>query len=154
MRASMYSNVSRVWVSHFARNGWPLFTACAVHRLLVVFLLVGAASTLAPESNAQEVRVDATPSHMTNSFNPLYALGTTVDRVPSNATDTFFRPDQLKQVLSAGWGAVSYRQNTELFVQAWHWNPRGTWSDPSDLFFFCYNASRDAHFFHTRPLPL
>jgi hypothetical protein len=91
-------------------------------------------------AKAQEVRVDATPSHATNSFSPLYALGTTVDRVPSNATDTFFRPDQLKQVLSAGWGAVSDRQSTELFVQAWHWNPQGKWSDPSGKGYFTGNA--------------
>src|SRR3954467_8972045 len=80
---------------------------------------------------AQTVTVDATPSHVVNKFSPLYALGSTVDRVPSNATDVFFRPDQLKKVLSAGWGVISYRQNTDLFVQAWDWNPKGTWSDPA-----------------------
>ncbi len=41
-------------------------------------------------------------SHVTHTFSPLYPLGTTVDRAPSNATDMFFRPDQVKQVLSAG----------------------------------------------------
>ena len=85
---------------------------------------------------AQNVQVDSTPSHVLNRFSPLYALGSTVDRVPSNATDTFFRPDQIKQVLSAGWGVISYRQNTDLFVQAWHWNPKGAWSDPSDKGYF------------------
>jgi hypothetical protein len=53
-----------------------------------------------------------------------------------NTTDIFFRPDQIKQILEAGWGPVSYRQNTELFVQAWHWNPKGTWSDPSGKGYF------------------
>jgi hypothetical protein len=89
---------------------------------------------------AQTVRVDATPGHVANTFRPRYALGTTVDRVPSNATDIFFRPDQVQQILSAGWGVVSYRQNTELFVQAWHWNPRGTWSDPSGKGYFVGDA--------------
>jgi hypothetical protein len=59
-----------------------------------------------------------------------------VDRVPSNATDVFFRPDQIQKVLSAGWGVISYRQNTDLFVQAWHWNPKGTWSDPAGKGYF------------------
>jgi hypothetical protein len=82
----------------------------------------------------QTIRVDI--SHPVNSFSPPRALGTTVDRVPSNATDVFFRPDQLKRVLEAGWGVVSYRQNTDLFVQAWHWNPKGKWSDPSGKGYF------------------
>jgi hypothetical protein len=80
--------------------------------------------------------VDAAAGHEVNTFSPLHALGTTVDRVPSNATDAFFKPETLKQILSAGWGAVSYRQNTELFVQAWHWNPKGTWSDPAGKGYF------------------
>src|SRR5919108_1941878 len=66
------------------------------------------------ELSAQTIRVDATPSHVVNTFSPLYALGTTVDRVPSNSTDVFFAPDQVEQIVSAGWGVVSYRQNTEL----------------------------------------
>jgi len=68
-------------------------------------------------------------------------LGSTVDRVPSNATDVFFRPDQIKQVLSAGWGVISYRQNTDLFVQAWHWNPKGSWSDPAGKGYFTGDAT-------------
>jgi hypothetical protein len=103
-------------------------------RSLVVILCV-IFSNAVPTS-AQAVRVDATPSHVVNKFSPLYALGSTVDRVPSNATDMFFRPDQIKQILSAGWGVISYRQNTDLFVQAWHWNPKGTWSDRSGKGYF------------------
>ena len=35
----------------------------------------------------------------------------------------------LKESLSAGWGPITYGQNTELTIAAWHWNR--TWSDPS-----------------------
>ena len=104
--------------------------------LLAVLFLTSPARVL-----AQAVTVDADPSHVVNTFSPLYALGSTVDRVPSNATDVFFRPDQIKQVLSAGWGVISYRQNTDLFVQAWHWNPKGTWSDPSGKGYFTGDAA-------------
>ena len=84
----------------------------------------------------QTVRVDLTPRHVVNKFSPFYALGSTVDRVPSNATDTFFRPDQIQQIQQAGWGVISYRQNTDLFVQAWHWNPKGRWSDRASKGYF------------------
>jgi len=90
---------------------------------------------------AQTIRVDAPADHQVNSFSPFYALGSTVDRVPSNATDVFFQPDQINQILSAGWGAISYRQNTELFVQAWHWNPKGNWSDPTGKGYFTGDAN-------------
>ena len=93
------------------------------------------------QAAAQTVTVDATPGHVANKFSPPYALGSTVDRVPSNATDTFFHSDQIKKVLSAGWGVISYRQNTDLFVQAWHWNPKGTWSDPAGRGYFTGDAT-------------
>src|SRR5579864_202978 len=98
------------------------------------FLISAVILVITTRLSAQTIQVDA--AHPVNSFSPPRALGTTVDRVPSNATDVFFRPDQLKRVLDAGWGAVSYRQNTDLFVQAWHWNPKGTWSDPAGRGYF------------------
>jgi F5/8 type C domain len=110
-----------------------------IRVLSVIFQL--AALVWPTHGSAQTVRVDATPGHEVNTFSPLYALGSTVDRVPSNATDVFFRPDQIKQVLSAGWGVISYRQNTDLFVQAWHWNLKGTWSDPAGKGYFTGDAT-------------
>ena len=106
-----------------------------IATLALMFIL------FSPFGHGQTVTVDTTPSHVVNRFSPLYALGSTVDRVPSNATDVFFRPDQIKKVLSAGWGAISYRQNTDLFVQAWHWNPKGRWSDPAGGGYFTGDAN-------------
>jgi hypothetical protein len=100
--------------------------------VVVLVLAIGASS--------QTVKIDATPSHVANTFSPIQALGTTLDRIPSNTTDIFFRPDQIKQVLEAGWGPITYRQNTELFVQAWHWNPKGKWSDPAGDGYFVGDA--------------
>lgn len=115
-------------------------TICGV-KLASVFVLAIALLSLPSQVNGQVIRVDATPAHIVNSFSPPYALGSTVDRVPSNATDPFFEPDSIKQILSAGWGAISYRQNTELFVQAWHWNPKGSWSDPAGKGYFTGDAN-------------
>jgi F5/8 type C domain len=110
-------------------------------KTLSTIVLFWTALACSSSGAAQTVLVDATPSHVVNTFSPLYALGSTVDRVPSNATDMFFRPDQIKQVLSAGWGVISYRQNTDLFVQAWHWNPMGAWSDPAGKGYFTGDAT-------------
>ena len=107
----------------------------------VIHVLTLHLAVLAVSAFAQTVTVEATPGHEVNRFRPLYALGSTVDRVPSNATDVFFRPDQIKKVLSAGWGVITYRQNTDLFVQAWHWNPKGTWSDPAGKGYFTGDAN-------------
>jgi hypothetical protein len=103
---------------------------------IVCTVLFGAVVFGVSLSDAQTVIVDATPSHAANRFSPLRALGSTVDRIPSNATDVFFRPDQIQKVLSSGWGVISYRQNTDLFVQAWHWNPKGAWSDSTGKGYF------------------
>jgi hypothetical protein len=117
-------------------SSFSFFPASVLRKKLNTILLLWASLLWPIYAMAQTIVVDATPGHVVNTFSPLYALGSTVDRVPSNATDMFFRPDQIKKVLSAGWGVISYRQNTDLFVQAWHWNPKGTWSDPAGRGYF------------------
>jgi hypothetical protein len=106
-------------------------------RCFAIFFLTLYVAISSP-LRAQTISIDAT--RVVNTFRPQYALGSTVDRVPSNATDTFFRPDQIRKILSAGWGIISYRQNTDLFVQAWHWNPKGKWSDPAGKGYFVGNS--------------
>ena len=78
---------------------------------------------------AQKVVVDATPSHVVNTFSPPHALGAAIDRLRTGTPDKLLTDPLLKQILGAGWQTVTYRQNTELMVEAWHWNPRGTWSN-------------------------
>ena len=74
--------------------------------------------------------------HAVQSFVPTAALGAGIDRISTAATDKLFDRTVLEKVLEAGWQTVSYRQNTELHVEAWHWNPAGTWSDPSGKGYF------------------
>jgi F5/8 type C domain-containing protein len=90
---------------------------------------------------AQQVTVDITPGHATNSFSPLRALGAGIDRDPLNSVHILFDPAHVEKMLTAGWGPISYRLNTELSIQAWHWNPSGTWSDPSGRGYFVGDAS-------------
>ena len=91
-------------------------------------------------AGSQTVRVDITPGHAANSFVPTEALGAGIDRIETATTDKMFVEPVIKQVLSAGWQTVTYRQNTELHIQAWHWNPQGVWSDPAGKGYFVGNA--------------
>jgi len=77
------------------------------------------------------IQVDTTPAHATNRFVPNQTLGAGIDRIPVEAIDKGLVPGTLDQVFASGWQPVTYRQNTELAVEAWHWNPKGTWSDPT-----------------------
>ena len=108
---------------------------------LVAFLffiahVVGAQNVA--QSSGQDIVVDT--SHAVNSFSAVRALGGAVDRQRGGITqeevakhtDWVLSPPVLKELLGAGWGMITYRQNTELQIQAWHWNPRGTWSNPAE----------------------
>ena len=77
----------------------------------------------------QTVTVDASPSHVANTFSPPYALGAAIDRLRTGSPEKLLNDPLLSIILNAGWQTVTYRQNTELMVEAWHWNPRGTWSN-------------------------
>ena len=81
-------------------------------------------------ATAQKIVVDAAPSHAVNSFSPFRALGAAVDRLGTGTPDKLLTDPILKEVLGAGWQSVTYRQNTELHVEGWHWNSHGTWSNP------------------------
>jgi len=124
------------------------------------FRLASAVSSLAlvlafpARGAAQTVRVDATPGHSTNRFKPTEALGAGVDRIPLAATDKIFNGPALKQILSAGWQTVTYRQNTELYVEAWHWNPQGTWSEPGEKGYFVGDAKPAGFIRHSFGYPL
>ena len=119
-------------------------------HLLFVLMVAG----LVPNAWAQSIRVDVTAEHATNTFRPTEALGAGVDRIPRAATDKIFTEPMIKQILSAGWQTVTYRQNTELFVEAWHWNPQGTWSEPGEKGYFVGNAAPTEFIRHSNGFPL
>jgi F5/8 type C domain len=98
---------------------------------------------------AQTIRIDAAPGHSTNSFIPTQALGAGIDRMPSAAVEKYFNEPALPAILSAGWQTVTYRQNTELAVEAWHWNPQGAWSDPAGRGYFTGSAIPDGMIKHS-----
>jgi len=87
-----------------------------------------------PPCNSQTITVDITQP--VNRFVPQKTLGAGVDRIPVQAIDKDLTQPNLGAALSAGWQPVTYRQNTELAIEAWHWNPQGTWSDSRGVGYF------------------
>jgi hypothetical protein len=66
------------------------------------------------------------------SFDPDQALGSSMDMLSHDVVEKIYTPEMVKQCLAAGWGPITYRQNTELSIAAWHWNPNGAWSDAAN----------------------
>jgi len=73
------------------------------------------------------VRVDTT--RVINSFDPDSALGSSIDVLSRMDINKVFTPHIIQEALSAGWGPITYRNNTELRMAAWHWTENGTWSE-------------------------
>ncbi len=91
------------------------------------FLLLAALPTAAFAQST--VRVDVTPGHAINAFDPDSALGSSIDVLSRTDINRVYTPHIIQEALSAGWGPITYRNNTELRMAAWHWTENGSWSD-------------------------
>src|ERR1700739_4287879 len=101
-------------------------------RLALARLVVAAVVMFAAwPGEAQTGHVDVTPGHAVE-FDAGKAMGTSMDILPAREFEKVYSEPVVKEGLSAGWGPISYRQNTELTYAAWHWNPNGTWSNEKD----------------------
>ena len=88
-------------------------------------------AAVAAYSQTATVQVDITPGHAINSFDPDSALGSSIDVLSRTGIDKVYTPHIVQEALSAGWGPITYRNNTELRMAAWHWTENGAWSDPA-----------------------
>lgn len=66
-----------------------------------------------------------------NAFDPREALGAGVDGHERGQVKKMLRTSNVQAMLSAGLQPLAYRLRTELAGEAWHWNPKGRWSDPA-----------------------
>lgn len=73
------------------------------------------------------VSVDS--SRAVATFSPSAALGAGVDGHGAGTLRNIYTPQNITAMRSAGLGRLTYRLRTELGVEAWHWNPKGRWSD-------------------------
>jgi len=64
-----------------------------------------------------------------NQFIPAQTFGAGVDGREYGDARRTFTPHNMQSMRSAGFSLLTYRLRTELGVEAWHWNPSGTWSD-------------------------
>lgn len=104
---------------------------------------------------AQSVVIDLSPNKAI-PFDPDKALGSSLDILPAKHFEKVFSAETIKQSLSAGWGPITYRQNTELSIGAWHWNPSGSWSDAEHnggYFTGSADAKDDIRMSYGYPLP-
>jgi len=88
-----------------------------------------------------EARNDETPfavsavviaDHPVNQCVPTAALGAGVDGHERGECARMFTDKNIAEMRSAGFGPLAYRLRTELAGEVWHWNPRGTWSNPAN----------------------
>ena len=98
---------------------------------LFLLLCAGCAWTHA-ETQPAEVHIEV-GNRVIRSFDPSEAFGAGLDGHGEGDAATMLSPGSVRKMLEAGLGPVSVRLRTELAVEAWHWNPRGRWSDPGNL---------------------
>jgi F5/8 type C domain len=103
------------------------FAICAVLTLQPISALAQRAN---PPSRKINVTIKVTPGHPANRITPAHALGAGVDGHSKGETRSQLSPANIDAMLSAGLKRLTYRLRTELGCEAWHWNPKGAWSDP------------------------
>jgi hypothetical protein len=111
----------------------PFYLPLRTLRLCVTCLVICATFVFQPlavlAQREAEVIVSIRPGAPANRFIPSHAFGAGVDGHDKGEADLQLAPENIKEMLSAGLKSLTYRLRTELAIDAWHWNPKGSWSD-------------------------
>ena len=78
------------------------------------------------------INVDTAPAQRIQEIRPIRVLGTSIDNDATDKVSIHYSPGFMKLMLSTGLGTLTYRLNTELSIQDWHWNPDGQYSDTAN----------------------
>ena len=112
-------------------NAW-LVKANLLLGTTVPFALLASTSVAPTPADQKTVPISAIVSaeHSVNRCVPIETLGGGVDGHDKGECAKMFTDKNIAEMLSSGLGPLTYRLRTELGAEAWHWNPRGRWSDP------------------------
>ena len=75
------------------------------------------------------VKIFFKPGHPSSQFDPANAFGAGIDGHEKGELNQMLSRANVSEMLSAGLKPISYRLRTELAGEAWHWNPKGSWSE-------------------------
>ena len=98
-----------------------------IRYAIAVSLMIGISPYLWAEPPTVTIAVDSSPLC---SFSSEQALGVALDGSSEGITGKLVEPDVVEAMRGFGSMPLTYRLRTELGIEAWHWNPRGTWSEP------------------------
>ncbi len=115
------------------RSEWTFEARCVLASVALSGIgLIQIASQTEARADKEAFAVSAVvlADHSVNQCVPTQALGAGVDGHEKGECAQMFTDKNIAEMRSAGFGPLTYRLRTELAGEVWHWNPRGTWSDP------------------------
>jgi F5/8 type C domain-containing protein len=102
---------------------------CIFVAALCLGIVAGMHAAVADGAGAVvHISVQVDPKRRLATVTPFNALGSTVDKEPAGSIPRLYSKANIKAMLGAGLGWLSYRLFTELSDQDWHWNPAGSFS--------------------------
>ena len=102
-----------------------------IAAVLAICLALGLQGSPVFAQRRPAVSITVDTSRPLTRFSPSHALGAAIDGHEKGTNDLQLRPDNIKAMLSAGLRPLTYRLRTELGIAVWHWNPKGSWSEPN-----------------------
>src|SRR5689334_21149551 len=112
--------------SYFAKVVTGL--VCLINMLAHVSIFSITAETHAAKP-VTVVKIHVKPGHPARWVDPSYVFGAAIDGHEEGEVDEMLSRENVREMLTAGLKPNSYRLRTELAGEAWHWNPRGKWSE-------------------------